>query len=203
MDAEETHEPTAMRTLDAGALKALSHPMRVEIYDIIGQYGPQTASSLAARLGESSGITSYHLRALAQHDLIREVTGRGTARERWWGRPVGRISLGGPGAHDTPAARTASRIVTSELYERRNAQLREFLAREEEEPAGWENTAMLATATARLTADQLRLLGEQISALVTEAVETHRDQDGPDVRRIALRVDLFPLPDQHLPEKEA
>ena len=59
------------RVLDTGALRALAHPLRVQIYDILSQYGPQTASSLAEKLGESSGSTSYHLRALAKHDLIR------------------------------------------------------------------------------------------------------------------------------------
>jgi len=71
------------RGLDAGALRALAHPLRVRIYDILGQYGAQTASSLAEQLGESTGSTSYHLRALAKHDLIREAPDRGTARERW------------------------------------------------------------------------------------------------------------------------
>ncbi len=27
---------------------------------------------------------SYHLRLLAGHDFVREVTGRGQGRERWW-----------------------------------------------------------------------------------------------------------------------
>ncbi len=75
------------RVLDSSALRALAHPLRVKIYDILSQYGPQTASSLAERLGESSGSTSYHLRALAKHDLIREAPDRGTGRERWWERP--------------------------------------------------------------------------------------------------------------------
>ena len=61
------------RVLDSGALRALAHPLRVQIYDILSQYGPQTASSLAERLGESTGSTSYHLRALAKQDLIREA----------------------------------------------------------------------------------------------------------------------------------
>ena len=85
-----------MRVLDAGALRALAHPLRVEIYDILSQYGPQTASSLAARLGESSGSTSYHLRALAKHDLIREAEGRGSGRERWWERPPGSVTFANP-----------------------------------------------------------------------------------------------------------
>src|SRR6185437_4889835 len=39
---------------------------------------------LAARIGQSSGVTSYHLRVLAEHGFITEDTGRGTGRDRWW-----------------------------------------------------------------------------------------------------------------------
>jgi len=74
--SEERHRED--RVLDTGALRALAHPLRVRIYDILSQYGPQTASSLAELLGESSGSTSYHLRALAKHDLIQELDDRGT-----------------------------------------------------------------------------------------------------------------------------
>src|SRR6185437_3372483 len=44
---------------------------------------------LAARIGQSSGVTSYHLRVLAEHGFITQATGRGTGRDRWW-RPVHR-----------------------------------------------------------------------------------------------------------------
>ncbi len=84
-------DDTQVRKLDSSALKALAHPLRVQIFDLLAARGPQTASSLAALVGETSGSTSYHLRALAAHDFIQEVEGRGTARERWWERPKGRI----------------------------------------------------------------------------------------------------------------
>ena len=117
------------RVLDTGALRALAHPLRVQIYDILSQYGPQTASSLAERLGESTGSTSYHLRALAKHDLIREVTDRGTGRERWWERPVGGVSFANPDAMKTPAGRAATQIVMNEFLRNRNEQLMDFVNR--------------------------------------------------------------------------
>lgn len=47
--------------------------------------GPATASALGRRLGESSGATSYHLRALAKAGMVEEDE-RGSKRERWWRR---------------------------------------------------------------------------------------------------------------------
>jgi DNA-binding MarR family transcriptional regulator len=73
----------AQRVLDVVALKALAHPLRTQLWDAL-MAGPATASQLAERLGESSGLTSYHLRQLAKHGFIEEVPGRGTAREKFW-----------------------------------------------------------------------------------------------------------------------
>lgn len=195
MTTDEPRDPFAhVRILDPGALKALAHPIRVEIYDILSQLGPQTASSLAARLGESSGVTSYHLRALAKHDLIQEVEGRGTARERWWERPRGSVSFANPEAMKTPAGRAASQVVMSSYFDRRHRQLADYLAHAYDvEPEEWQEAAMLSTTTVRMTAPQLRELALKFSALLDEAATTYRDQTGPDVRPITVRADMFPL----------
>lgn len=190
------HPRTEDRVLDSGALRALAHPLRVRMYDILSQYGPQTASSLAARLGESSGATSYHLRALAKHDLIREVEGRGTARERWWERPIGGISFANPDAVATPAGRAATQIVMTEFFRNRNEQLIDFaLKGRDTESADWDEASLVSTAHTTLTPAQLRELGEKIQALINEAVDTHRNQTGEDVRPVTIRADLFPLPE--------
>src|ERR1700712_5859125 len=84
------------RDLDLVALKALAHPLRVEIFGVLSTYGPFTASGLAERLGESSGATSYHLRQLAKHGIIVEVEGKGSARERWWRMAPGGVTIGSP-----------------------------------------------------------------------------------------------------------
>src|SRR3546814_10684300 len=128
MNADESGGARPNRVLDAGALRALAHPLRVQIFDILSQYGPQTASTLAAMTGESSGATSYHLRALARQDLIREVDGRGTARERWWERPVGGVEFSNPDAARTPAGRAAMTVVMTESLNRRHQQLMHWVA---------------------------------------------------------------------------
>ncbi|NKX49622.1 helix-turn-helix transcriptional regulator [Arthrobacter deserti] len=101
--------------LDVAALKALAHPLRIRLLEMLSRYGAQTASSLAGRLGESSGSTSYHLRQLARHQLVREVEGRGTARERWWERPPGPLVVATPELATSPATRTAARLVAREF----------------------------------------------------------------------------------------
>ncbi|WP_082569186.1 ArsR/SmtB family transcription factor [Microbacterium sp. Root180] len=191
--AEKRHNED--RVLDSGALRALAHPLRVRMYDILSQYGPQTASSLAERLGESTGSTSYHLRALAKHDLIREAEDRGTGRERWWERPVGGVSFANPDAMTTPAGRAATQVVMNEFLRGRNDQLLDFVNRGiSGEDEIWQEGTLISTATARLTPEQSKELALKIMALIDETVDNYRNQTGENVRPVTIRADLFPLP---------
>ena len=184
------------RTLDASALKALAHPLRVRILDLLAERGPQTASSLAGLIGESSGVTSYHLRALAARDLIHEVADRGTARERWWERPRGRMSFSGPNDEMTPSGRAAAQIVEDEFFRNRHQRLMDHLHRPQSEvPQEWRDAAHHMTTMLDMTAPQLQELARQIDEVVEAAVQRYRDQTGPDVRRVTIRADLFDLPD--------
>ena len=70
--------------LTADNIRALSHPLRVQILGLLRTYGPATASGLAARLGLSSGALSYHLRQLERYGFIVDDDSRGDGRDRWW-----------------------------------------------------------------------------------------------------------------------
>jgi DNA-binding transcriptional ArsR family regulator len=194
--SDEEPQERPQRVLDAGALRALAHPLRVQIYDIVSQYGPQTASTLAAMTGESSGATSYHLRALAKHDLIREVDGRGTTRERWWERPEGAVTFTNPEALKTPSGRAATQVVMTEFLGRRHQQLMEFVSHDLDELGEWGEAAMISTATFRLNAEQLEVLSRRIQKIVDEVVGQYRDQQGEGVRPVTFHADIFPLPEQ-------
>lgn len=188
-------DQTQVRTLDAGALKALAHPLRVRIFDLLASRGPQTASSLAALLGETSGSTSYHLRALAAHDLIQEVDGRGTGRERWWERPRGRIDVPGPDDMTSPANRAAAQIVNAEFFRLRHETLMSYMNRPQSEvPEAWRDSGIIITTHLDITPEQAKSLREELEAIVESAMERYRGQTGPDVRRVSLRTELFDLP---------
>jgi hypothetical protein len=184
-----------MRRLDPGALKALAHPLRVRIFDLLSAHGPQTASSLAAMLGETSGSTSYHLRTLSAHDLIREVEGRGTARERWWELPQGRIDIPGPSEAMSPANRAAAQIVSSEFFRLRHETLMSWVNRPDSDvPEGWKDTGLIATTLLEVTSAQMEDLKAELMTVIDRAVERYRGQTGPDVRRVSMRTELFDLP---------
>jgi DNA-binding transcriptional ArsR family regulator len=80
----EDHRDQASRPLDARMLRALAHPLRMRMLELLQADGPATATGLGKRVSESSGTTSWHLRLLAEAGLVEEDSERGNKRERWW-----------------------------------------------------------------------------------------------------------------------
>ena len=69
---------------DLDTLKAVSHPLRMQLLGALRRIGPSTASELARELGESSGSTSYHLRQLERFGFVSDDDEQPSGRERRW-----------------------------------------------------------------------------------------------------------------------
>jgi DNA-binding transcriptional ArsR family regulator len=76
--------PRFRKIEDAQLLRAMAHPLRLRLIGSLRMDGPGTASGLGRRLGESSGLTSYHLRMLAKYGFVEDYPERNRGRERWW-----------------------------------------------------------------------------------------------------------------------
>jgi DNA-binding transcriptional ArsR family regulator len=184
------------REVDLAGLKALAHPLRVEIFDTLSTYGCFTASGLAERLGESSGATSYHLRQLEKHGFVREVGGKGTSRERWWERTPGAVNIGSEDAVSTPAGRSASSMIFRQLRVNEDRLLNDFVERAHDElPTEWLEAAAVATMNTRLTPDQMREFVREVSALTDKYVTPFKNQDVPGSRPVHVVFHAFPVID--------
>ena len=203
MDEKEAQTSTPHeRTMDLESLKALAHPLRVKIFDVLSTYGSFTASGLAERLGESSGATSYHLRQLEKHGFVREVEGKGVGRERWWERTPGGITLGTEEALKTSAGREATQLVMREWSSNRERTLGEFLERGFDElPKKWTEATMISLTNVVVTAEQLGEFTERYMAMATEFADEHRGRQDPGSRPVQLQFHAFPVLDgEEIPE---
>lgn len=199
-------EPTPLpeRTLDFDSLKGLSHPLRAELFNVLSVHGAATASMLAERLGESSGATSYHLRQLERHGFVREVEGRGTARERWWERVPGSISLDAAEIGDSPAAQTVTRTALRQWERQRSQVLNEYLDLGFDRLPEWVDSSAIATANLRLTREQLKAVIESWEAWSKETFGPLRDQNLPGSRPVQIHFNAFPVIDGvETPDPEA
>lgn len=193
---EDTQGNVQGRPLDLESLKALAHPLRVKIFDVLSTYGAFTASGLAERLGESSGATSYHLRQLEKHGFVREIEGRGVGRERWWERTPGGITLTSPDAKETLAGREASQLVMREWSSNRERALSEFLEKGLEQlPERWIEAAVISLSNVFVTSDELGEFSERYMKMVSEFADRHRNQRTPGSRPVQIQFHAFPVID--------
>ncbi|MFJ8624712.1 helix-turn-helix domain-containing protein [Kitasatospora sp. NPDC093550] len=83
-DSGWKHSDDPHVVITAKGMRAMAHPVRMQLVGLLRKHGPSTATKLAAQLGLNSGATSYHLRQLAAAGFVEEDRERGNARERWW-----------------------------------------------------------------------------------------------------------------------
>lgn len=183
-------------SLDLAALKALGHPLRVQVIDALSAYGPATASMLADRFGESSGALSYHLRQLEKHGLVREDTERGVGRERWWMRVPRPIQLDSTTFGPDSAERMASQLVVAEWQRTRQDRIQQFLALGHDRLAPeWIKHSGITTSNVQLTVEQMGELAERLDVVLTDFLDQYRNQRVAGARPVQIHIDVFPLVD--------
>jgi len=100
---------TPSRPTDPKAIRALAHPIRLDLLEYLGRSNPATAAECGRALGVSQANCSFHLRQLAKYGFVEDA-GPGTdKRERRWRAVARQISVAGPGT-DSPAGRHLKRV---------------------------------------------------------------------------------------------
>jgi DNA-binding transcriptional ArsR family regulator len=154
---------------DARTMRALAHPLRLDLMEQLTFHGPMTATQCAALVGESPSSCSFHLRMLAKYGFVEEAEG-GTGRQRPWRVvTVGNRWETGP---DTPAStRAAGEALGRVVRERDSAALEHYLARQDEFPAEWTKAAIHSNFGGWLTAAELSEIGEKLLAMWSPYLE--------------------------------
>ncbi len=188
--------------LDAKGLRALAHPVRVQLVGELRKYGPSTATRLAERLGVNSGTASYHLRQLGAAGFVEEDAERGNARERWW-RSVHRTTwFDDPELADRePEAALAYQQSVAAIYALRTQQALNSLRTM---PRAWRGTLDLSDWALRLTPEEtVRLYRE-----VAEVIGRYRRDvpesaaDAPEgAERVAVITQFLPELDVPAPQE--
>jgi DNA-binding transcriptional ArsR family regulator len=160
------------RVSDSAALKALAHPLRLALLEILITEGPRTASEAAVLVDESPSNCSWHLRKLAEHGFVREAPG-GTGRNRPW-RAVSEGLVWGDGGDGDEDAETsaAGEALTDMLLERELQRLRAARASAAQEPAEWRDATTVNESKLWRTAEEAK----QLSASMVELFLTHADR---------------------------
>jgi DNA-binding transcriptional ArsR family regulator len=214
--SEDTDEPgtephddpwTPGRVLDAAALRALAHPLRFQLVELLIEHGPSTATELGRLVDESSGLTSYHLRELAKHDLIEEAHELGSARDRYWQPVKGGYTLAGFDMLQQDTTRADAQFVLDEVVRARVERLQRWHGEAPLWGVRWAGATMETTARLRLTRDELGELTAELVAVVDRFRERQagRNLPGanvPEAVPVTVQIDAFPTGEPPTPAVE-
>lgn len=164
------------RLADARDLRALSHPLRVRIMELLAQEGPLTATEAAAELGTTPANCSFHLRLLARHGFVEEAEG-GVGRQRPWQLVEQQTRI--VSQELDQEGLSALRALDELRWVRRQHQQTEWWRTRDAYPVEWRSAASEYFAVLHLTADEL----VELSGAVHEVVERYQDRGAVSNRR--------------------
>jgi DNA-binding transcriptional ArsR family regulator len=183
-----------MELTDPQAIRALSHPLRLDLIELLGS-GPATAAECARALGSTQANCSFHLRQLAKYGFVVEATPGEDRRERRWQVLDFEQSWS---SSDNPTLTNA----LEQVFVRREMKrlIDYYSVRQPSEPEEWRSAGMLGGVTLPLTADELDEVTRRIAAVIREIVPAYMDRIGdrstwPQGARLArILLTAIPLP---------
>lgn len=162
---------TRRRVTDPAALRALAHPVRLALLELLLLDGPKTATQAAAVVGGSPSNASWHLRKLAEHGFVREAASS-SGRNRPW-RAVSEGLTWGEDAE--PKASAAGEGLADMLLERELQRYRAARAAQAEETPQWRDATSLSQSHLWLTAAEAKELADQMVELFLSKAERLKD----------------------------
>ncbi|MBL3669442.1 helix-turn-helix transcriptional regulator [Streptomyces sp. M2CJ-2] len=182
-----------LHSLDARSLRGLAHPLRMRLLNALRHGGPATASQLAAKLGESSGATSYHLRQLAAHGFVEDAPERGKGRERWWQAVHRGVLFDGTLLEDRdPEVRGAADLYLHEAANNHTRELATWLGTRHEWSEQWRRSSDMSDWTLSLTPELARELGDKMYELMESYRVLALDEGTPDVEQVRIHTHVIP-----------
>jgi predicted ArsR family transcriptional regulator len=142
---------------DPLAIRALAHPLRLDLIEALGTLGPSTAASCGRHLGVSQASCSFHLRQLAKYGFVAEAPPGPDRRERVW-----QLTDIEQSWESGPVTDQLDRV----FVQREADRMLGWTARRAAAPAEWQDAAFLGGATLPVTAAELLEIRAALRALL-------------------------------------
>lgn len=163
---------------DPRAMRALAHPRRLELLELLHRSGALTATQCAEALGDSPAGCSYHLRQLARYGFVEEAPG-GVGRERPWRRVKAGLRFSTGLDEMSPAQRAASDLLVGVVAARRDAWVAHWRATRDRAPRRWREASAESDFGFWATPDEVEELNAKIYELLAPFQQRTFDEERP------------------------
>ena len=180
------------RITDPRAMRAVAHPTRLDLMELLGREGELTATRAGELLGLSPANCSFHLRQLAKYGFVEEADG-GRGRNRPW--RIASVSHRWEDSDSDPGTSAAASALSMMVLEREMERLAGWFERQRDESPAWRDASSSMTAILYLTESELADLSSELDALCTPYLDRSADASlrPPGSRPVALLGAAYPL----------
>jgi hypothetical protein len=170
---------------DAGQLRAMAHPGRLELFEELSRHGPLTVAALADRLGADPAETLDALRELAGHGLVID------SGEAWTTAGKG-IFFEIP---EEPETAAAARALSNVMLSRYADLPRRWIAQDEPRlELDWARAAGMLNAGFAATVGELRAIQDQLEQILAPYTGRDNNDVPPNARRVRVLSYFLPSP---------
>jgi len=188
-----------MRLSDPKAIRALAHPLRLDLLELLVAISPATAAQCGRVLGASQASCSFHLRQLAKYGFVEDAGPGHDRRERQWRLPNPRPTIRITADGDAVVGRQLERLVV----ERETQAILDHLERTDDESVAWRSKAGTVTAIAVVSADDAAEIRQKWKALLEPYLaRTEGRAPRPGQRHVRYFMAATPLPDLDMGDRD-
>jgi hypothetical protein len=172
-------------------MRALTHPVRQALIELLVAEGPLTATQAGERIGEPPNTCSFHFRQLAKYGFVEEA-GRGPGRTRPW--QLTNAGMRFSDLHEDAETTLAARALDRMLRERYFARLQAFYDTRSSYPRRWREVTGGSEFVLHVSPDELHALDEQITGLLLQYRDRITDPALRPADSLPVEVLMFAYP---------
>jgi len=186
----DTYEEPLSLT-DPKAMRALAHPVRMALLELLSVAGTVTATQASEALGESPANCAFHLRTLAKYGFVKEAGG-GRGRERPWAAVQRTIRISATEQTDPQAALEAEAL--GQLWRERWLDRARRVFGSSARVPGWERATQWRRSTVFLSPDEAMRLTQEVQHLIDRYQGREHDPSLRPVGALPVECTYFTFP---------
>ena len=190
-----------MEISDPKAIRALAHPLRLDLLQLLGAGGSATAAQCGRVLEVSQASCSFHLRQLAKYGFVEDAGPGRDRRERQWRVAHSRLSVRiGTGSDLAVRQEIEALVVQREMQA-----IIDYSRRPDGADPEWQHKAGIVSAMAVLSPDDAAAIKEKWITLLTPYISRARTEGSqlqPGQRHVRYFMAATPLPEREPRDSE-
>lgn len=185
VDVSSGVDAGARELTDPRELRAMTHPVRLALLEVLNLHPALTATEAGELIGESPTTCSFHLRQLAKYGFVEEA-GDAPGRRRPWRLATRRVFFSSASGDAEMGA--ASTALEGLLVQRWLERFSQWQRARSHYPAEWQEAAAAGEFLLHLTPAELREMGNEILAIVERFHDRNADASlrPPDSRPVEI-----------------